>query len=94
MKKLFTIAFIFCSTLGYSQIFNNSMFALKGDTILIGKSPIFSNHINLVEKIYRKNCEELYFAVAKLTFIACYNDEKSYKQADMLCHKIYKKIGI
>ncbi len=74
---------------------SNFLFAIDiaSEEVVVSESPKGTNKINFVERIQRKDNEELYKAVIALSEIAKAADFKAsdFKAMDKVCQMAYKK---
>jgi hypothetical protein len=75
----------------------NKLFAIDAKTkeVIVSESPKGSKSIHFIERVPRKDNEELYEAVLKLTDLAqaADLDLKEFKAADKVCQGLYKAHG-
>lgn len=73
----------------------NMLFAIDNatDEIIVSESPKGTNKINLIERISRKENEQLYSAVSTLTLITKDPnfDPTIFKAMDKVCQLLYNK---
>ena len=73
----------------------NKLFAIDTETeeVIVSESPKGSKAIHCIERIARKENEELYEAVLKLSDMAraVHLDLKEFKSADKFCQDLYTK---
>lgn len=74
---------------------SNFLFAIDiaSEEVIVSESPKGTNKINFVERVKRKDNEELYKAVADLSEItkAANFDASGFKAMDKVCQAVYKK---
>lgn len=72
----------------------NKLFAIDVETeeVIVSESPKGSKSIHFIERVPRKDNEELYEAVLKLTDMAKADDFdlKEFKALDKVCQGLYK----
>ena len=74
---------------------SNFLFAIDANTeeVIVSESPKGTNTINFIERVYRKNNEQLYSAVELLTTISRSDDldPAIFKAMDKVCQLMYGK---